>query len=289
MYPANYLSLFPAFPRENKVFVAMSFDSRFERRWETVISPAIRSVAVNNTALEPSRVDLRQISDSVLTEILTGIAHHRLILGDITTIGSIDGKPIRNANVLYEIGLAHASRLPEEVILFRSDNDALLFDVANIRVNGYEPEGNPAAAKERVSDTIIAAIKEIDLKKHLTVKRAAESLDCYSWVALMDAVQQKGIEHPSTTTVQNVLGNMNRITSIRRLLELGALSASYVMTPEILAKSSDMQDEDFVTYKATAFGEAIYHHIGDQMFADPNVQKLAEDIFSSDKKEKDTK
>ena len=72
MFPRNYFGLFPPFPRENKVFVAMSFDDQFQSRWENVISPAIRNVSVNNTPLEPHRIDTRRIGDSILTEILGG-------------------------------------------------------------------------------------------------------------------------------------------------------------------------------------------------------------------------
>jgi len=68
---------------------------------------------------------------------------------------------------MYEVGLAHALRLPEEVILFRSDSDPLLFDVANVRVNWYDPDGNPEEARRKVADIIIEALKEVDLKKNL--------------------------------------------------------------------------------------------------------------------------
>jgi len=135
MYPASLFDLFPPFPREEKVFIAMSFDPRFDHRWRDVIAPAIRNVLVHGTPLEPVRVDMRRVSDSILTEILTGITNSRLIFADVTTIGAVDGRPVRNGNVLYEVGIAHAVRLAEEVILFRSDNDPLLFDMANVRVN----------------------------------------------------------------------------------------------------------------------------------------------------------
>jgi hypothetical protein len=131
MYPAIFFGLFPPFPRDDRVFVAMSFDSRFDRRWNEVIVPAVRRICVRTgateTRLEPHRVDLRTASDSILTEILDGIGRCRAVVADITSIGHIEGRPVRNANVLYEVGLAHASRLPEEVIIFRSDRDALLF------------------------------------------------------------------------------------------------------------------------------------------------------------------
>ena len=69
MYPNTYLNLFPPFPLDKRVFVAMSFDSRFDDRWTKVIAPAIRSVD-----LVPHRVDFKTTSDSELTEILEGIS-----------------------------------------------------------------------------------------------------------------------------------------------------------------------------------------------------------------------
>src|SRR5262245_37213193 len=111
----------------------MSFNERFNSRWENVISPAIKSISLNYVPLEPIRVDARYISDAILTEILDGIGNSKLIFGDITSLGEHDGRVVRNENVLYEIGLAHAMRLPEETVLFRSDRDRLSFDVQGIR------------------------------------------------------------------------------------------------------------------------------------------------------------
>ena len=162
MYPANYFGLFPPFPREDTVFVAMSFDDRFNTRWSEVIDPGIRSVQVNGKPLEPVRVDARQISESILTEILSGITNCRLFLADVTTLAHVEGRPVRNANVMYEVGIAHSVRLPEEVLLFRSDNDVLLFDVANVRVNPYSPEEKPEETKSLISDSIIGALRELE-------------------------------------------------------------------------------------------------------------------------------
>ena len=142
-------NLFPPFPREDKVFVAMSFAPEFQRRWDNVIAPAIQEVG-----LEPFRVDQRKISDSILTDITKSIANHRLIFGDISVMFVHEEAerrlPVRNANVMYEVGLAHTARLPEEVILFRSDNEYLPFDVMNIRVNSYDPDKAQDEARAKV-------------------------------------------------------------------------------------------------------------------------------------------
>lgn len=259
MYPANYFGLFPPFPRENTVFVAMSFDPRFDARWSKVIVPGIRSVQVNGKSLEPVRVDVRRISESILTEILSGIANCRLFLADVTTIAHAEGRPVRNGNVMYEVGIAHAVRLPEEVLLFRSDDDVLLFDVANVRVNPYAPHEKPEEAKSLISDTIIAALRELDLRRHIAVRRAAESLDFPSWWLLAEAQSEKGIRHPEMRTMGQALGNASRVAAISRLLELGAIRTMYLgLTPEKFKEIKDSPDTPILTYECTEFGKAVF-------------------------------
>src|SRR5690242_13094536 len=107
MYPAQFFNLFPPFPKTNTCFVAMSFADEMKARWENVLEPGIR-----DAGLAPYRVDIKKISDSILTDILRNIGDGKVVLADVSTV-----KGVRNANVLYEVGLAHATRLPEEVIL----------------------------------------------------------------------------------------------------------------------------------------------------------------------------
>jgi hypothetical protein len=199
MFPRNYFGLFPPYPRDNKVFVAMSFEDRFQSRWNEVISPAIRNVIRQGTPLQPVRVDARLISDSILTEILDGVTNGCLVFADVTTIGHIDGRSIRNGNVMYEIGLAHAVRLPEEVLIFRSDSDRLLFDVANVRANSYDPEGDPELARSQVSNAIIESLKELDLRRYLAVRSAAQSLDAVGWSVLLLATTKDVSQFPTKT------------------------------------------------------------------------------------------
>lgn len=256
----------------------MSFDPRFDRRWSEVIDPAIRNVEVNGKRFEPLRVDTSRISESILTEILSGIASSRLVLVDITTIGSLDGRPVRNGNVMYEVGIAQAIRLPEEVLLFRSDHESLLFDVANVRVNNYSPDEKPEEARTLISDSIVAALRELELRRHLAVGRAAESLDIPSWRLLAETQSGQGVEHPEMTTMRQAVGNAPRAAAISRLLDLGAIRTSYLsLTPRRFEKLKDSTDTPMLTYECTEFGSAIFQESLDRMgLRSPDMRALLE-------------
>lgn len=283
MYPNTYLSLFPSFPRNNRVFVAMSFHPRFDARWQQVLAPAVRRVEVAGSPLEPYRVDMRKASDSVLTEILDGISRCRFFLADITVMGELDGGPVRNGNVLYEVGLAHATRLPEEVALLRSDTKELLFDVMNVRVLEYDPDGNPEAAQNLVAGAILQSLKELDLRRSLSVRRVAESLDVHSWFLLLETVSVGVAHHAPVKTMRDALGGATRRQAIDRLLETGALRAEIVkLTPELLAQATDKPFEELVAYRVTELGRAVAEYGAQELgFDSPEIRRLLTEASGS--------
>lgn len=283
MYPAEYYFLFPPFPKKNEIFVAMSFAKEFASRWENVIVPAVNRIVINDIQLKAHRVDVRTVSDSILTEILTGISQSRLVIADITTIGVINENPARNANVLYEVGLAQAVRLPQEVLLFRSDKDPLLFDMANIRVNSYDPEKDPEKAIDTIANAILAAFQAIDLKKHLTVQRIAETLDYPSWSALVIARAKGRVAHPTQKTMGQMLGSFAQSRAISRLLEIGALKTQYQkLTPEVIDKSWHSDDAGLLLYyECTEFGVALFDYAIDKLgVSQPDMIKYLQEKFS---------
>jgi len=129
MNPQTFLKTFWRLELEPQVFVAMSFADEYGARFKEVIEPAIDSISFDNAKLKPKRVDLSKTGDSVLTEIMEGIAHSQLVLADVSTVGK-DSKtsiPYRNGNVMYEVGLALACRHSSEVLLVRDDLDKFLW------------------------------------------------------------------------------------------------------------------------------------------------------------------
>lgn len=266
MYPANYYGLFPAFPRKKTVFVAMSFDAKFNGRWTEVLAPAIRAVSVDGIPLDPIRVDARVVGDSILTEILSGIGTCQVVLADITSIGNLNDRPIRNGNVMYEIGLAHAVRLPEEVLLFRSDRDSLLFDTANVRVNEYAPDEQPEAAKLKISEAVISAIKEVDLRRHLAVRAVVDSLDAASFEVLLRCQSEGRYVHPERKTMGQALTAVSTEAAIQRLLTLGLLQVQFKgRAPEELSSTGDAAAGALMPYFKTAFGDAVFLEIARRM------------------------
>ena len=285
MYPSEYYSLFPSFPRLNQVFVAMSFADEFTHRWENIIKPAAKLIEVDKKQLGAHRVDVKNVSDSILTEILNGISQSRLVIADITSMGIMNGTPIRNANVLYEVGLAQAVRLPEEVLLFRSDNDPLLFDVTNIRVNSYNPDEEPEEAIQMVSDAILSSLNEVDLKRNLTVQRLAKSLDYPSWWTLNIAYAKKGIAHPDQKSMGQIIGSFSTTNAISRLLDIGALSTQFEkMTPEkLIAEGDNTSANILMQYQVTELGKAIFLYCSRELgMFDPKLTKVLEERFNKE-------
>lgn len=256
MYPAELLNLFPPFPKSNMVFVAISFDPQFNSRWTEVLLPAVSKVLINNEALFAHKVNLASKNDSLITEIVKNISECRLFIGDISTIGYLPitgttNKPIRNSNVLYEVGLAHACRLPEEVILLRSDNDQLDFDISGVRVHQYNPD-NLEGSIEIVVNLVVQALKSIDDRKRISVENATKSLDVTMYFLLQESISD--IPHPSTRTMREVMSNTERITAINRLLSLGMFETVFKeLTPELFQGASN----EVASYRVTPFGRAV--------------------------------
>jgi len=242
MYPSHFLQLFPAFPRSRRVFVAMSFDERFRPRWEDVVAPGIRAVEINGAPLEPFRVDARHVSDSILTEILESIAGARLIFGDITTIGVLDSVPVRNANVMYELGIAH-----------------------------------DAGSQKRCF--VADAFKEIDLRKLLAVKKGAGGVDAVAFGVLATAATADGLPHPETRTTGQILGNVQRYSALQRLIEAGAIETVYPrVTRSDFERSPDTKLD--IRYHATAYGKAVSEYIARHLGADdPGMLNAVESFF----------
>lgn len=105
-------------PSRNLCFVLMPFtDPRIAKVYRDVVSPALEEVK-----LAPNKADERYGPD-VMQDIWAGLNEARLVLADVTG---------RNANVFYEVGIAHT--LGKPLILLSADGgDAVPFDINRFR------------------------------------------------------------------------------------------------------------------------------------------------------------
>jgi hypothetical protein len=129
-------------------FVMMPFGDWFDRYYQEVYVPAIREAG-----FEPTRADELFSTGSVVEQVWEQIQKAKVLLADLTE---------RNANVFYELGLAHAARKP--VVFTAPKLEDVPFDLRHLRVIIYEvrePEWS-AKLRARVTDYLKNAQKDPD-------------------------------------------------------------------------------------------------------------------------------
>jgi hypothetical protein len=127
-------------------FVMMPFGEWFDRYYQEIYAPAIKEAG-----FEPIRADELFTTGSVVEQIWEQIQKAKVLLADLS------GK---NANVFYELGLAHAAKKP--VVFTSGVVEDVPFDLRHLRVIIYdtrEPEWAPRLRKS-ISDYLRNAMKD---------------------------------------------------------------------------------------------------------------------------------
>ena len=106
------------------VFVLMPFSTAFEAVYHDLIQHALKNSHAATFVV--NRADDFKHQHSILKDIISGIFHSDLIIADLTD---------NNANVYYELGLAHAFNKP--VILLTQTIEHISFDVRQYRILEY--------------------------------------------------------------------------------------------------------------------------------------------------------
>lgn len=244
MHPQTFLKTFWRMELRPQVFVAMCFAPQYEDRFNNVIAPAIRSLIVEGKHLEPYRVDISKSGDSILTDISDGIAHSRLVLADVSSVGrdAVTGYPYRNGNVLYEVGIALACRQPSEVLLIRDDHDKFLFDVSTIPHLTLDFT-NRVEAVRLISENLLARIREQKFFNDDRVRIAIQSLSAEEIILL-----QQMREYELST----VWGR-----EVNPLANWYALATSRLLDKEIIILAGQFEG-DKPAFKFTTFGYTIH-------------------------------
>lgn len=129
-------------------FVMMPFGDWSDRYYQDIYVPAIREAG-----FEPIRADELFSTGSVVEQIWEQVQKATVLLADLTG---------RNANVFYELGLAHAARKP--VVFAAPQVEDVPFDLRHLRVIIYEVREPEWSTKLRtsVTDYLKNAFKDPD-------------------------------------------------------------------------------------------------------------------------------
>ena len=143
-------------------FVMMPFGSWFDRYYQDIYVPAIKEAG-----FEPVRADELFWTGSVMEQIWEQIGKAKLLLADLTD---------KNANVFYELGLAHAVSKP--VVFTASNVEHVPFDLRHLRVIIYDIREPDWASRLRnsITDYLKNAMKEPEKCIPHPFRRASEEL-----------------------------------------------------------------------------------------------------------------
>jgi hypothetical protein len=230
MNPQLFLRTFWTMELRQQIFVAMSFDQRYVARFDRVIAPAIRGITIGGCSLEPYRVDLSKTGDSILADIIDGIAHCQMILADVSAMGkdSVTGEPYRNGNVMYEVGLALACRQPSEVLIVRDDHDKFLFDVSTIphmTLDFTEPD----KAKAKLESELVARLRTRTFFDDARIRLAVERLSSEEVTILTEVYNHPQDAIWGWPTPQAI--NFIVMAAIPRLLDKGLVAVAGAFEP----------------------------------------------------------
>ena len=218
MYPRDFLDSYWRPAIRDSVFVAMPFHGEFEPVWSEAIRPAIEQGGPSTQVAE--RVDATVLSGSIITKILDGIAHARLVFADISVMHEGPWTGQRNGNVMDEVGLAHACRHSTEVLLIRSDAEEINFDVAGIRVHTYD-RADLSGARALFARLVQEARLQVEQSMSIQVQRAVDSLDEHALAYMRSNGAGRGFHAAEVTNMADALFMVNKAAAIARLQALG--------------------------------------------------------------------
>lgn len=251
MHPHSYYSDLYSPKKREEVFVIMGFNEDGERAWAEIVEPTIRDVK-----LKPVRVDFRTGGDSIMHDIMDGIAHSRLVVADITSSSMTDlaGEPWpqRNANVLWELGIAHTMRLPDEVVVIKFDNDRSIFDLTQFRVFQFD-RSQVTLSRLNLEKVLRDRLRSIDQTKSEHVIRTITALTgpCimafFAWSELY-----------SGELFQVRITAATELT-MHRFIELGIIEVDSTR----FTRPDPEQEKRVVEiyYRVTEFGRAVISHV----------------------------
>lgn len=134
---------------DDACFVMMPFAIPVGGYYESVYKPA-----VEKAKLKADRADADLYgTGKIIDQIWKGITSARVLLAELTN---------RNANVLYELGLAHALHKPVILVCSKANEEDVPFDLRHVRVIYYDKDDPFWGTKllEKVAENILSVMQD---------------------------------------------------------------------------------------------------------------------------------
>jgi hypothetical protein len=134
---------------DDTCFVMMPFANPVGGYYDSIYKPAIEKAK-----LKADRADADLYgTGKIIDQIWNGITSARILLAELTN---------RNANVLYELGLAHALHKPVIIVCSKANEDDVPFDLRHVRVIYYDKDDPFWGTKllEKVAENVLSVMQE---------------------------------------------------------------------------------------------------------------------------------
>ncbi len=177
MYAFNFKPKF-GFIDFKKLFVAMPFHEDYEPIYTALIIPSVEKA---NESLAPNeQLEIYRAKDKVYTrsgwlDILENLYTSRIFLGVL--IGN-------NANVFYELGIAHATQQIERQLLIAEKPYKARFDLKDLIYIEYDLSNLAVSVKE-LSEAIKDTLAVYDINNDRQIQIAENKLSYYEFEVLM--------------------------------------------------------------------------------------------------------
>lgn len=142
--PDGWLNINPVFGTpmnesqfQSDIFMITPFRPQFDSLYQTIIRPAVNSL---NLTIKRGD-DFASVTGVIINEIWAALNACRLVIAETTEV---------NANVYYELGIAHTLGKPAILLTQERDVEKLPFDIRHLRFIVYEnsPSGSQQLAKD---------------------------------------------------------------------------------------------------------------------------------------------
>jgi hypothetical protein len=134
---------------DDACFVMMPFANPIGGYYDSIYKPAIEKAK-----LKADRADADLYgTGKIIDQIWKGITSARVLLAELTN---------RNANVLYELGLAHALHKPVILVCSKANEGDVPFDLRHVRVIYYDKDDPFWGTKllEKVAENILSVMQD---------------------------------------------------------------------------------------------------------------------------------